>query len=99
MKLHCLTISSKNVRSIQNFLVFWEKVVEPNINLIRKTFQKRSKKKVLTLLKSPHVNKTAQEQFEFRTYSKQLWIYSTHNFNVLILLKKIKATLLTGAIV
>jgi hypothetical protein len=35
------------------------------------------------------VNKTAQEQFEYRIYSKQITIYSSQNFQYLVFLKKI----------
>jgi hypothetical protein len=39
------------------------------------------------------VNKTAQEQFEYRIYSKQITIYSSQNFQYLVFLKKINAHL------
>ena len=93
MKPCCLTISSKSLQSIKNFLLFWENAVESKIHLAKKKFQKKRKTKVLSILKSPHVNKTAQEQFEFRTYSRRLWIYSPRYYNHLILIKKIKMNL------
>jgi hypothetical protein len=39
------------------------------------------------------VNKTAQEQFEYRIYSKQITIYSSQNFQYLVFLKKVNAHL------
>jgi hypothetical protein len=39
------------------------------------------------------VNKTAQEQFEYRIYSKQMTIYSSQCFQYLVFLKKINAHL------
>lgn len=36
-----------------------------------------TKKKIFTVLKSPHVNKTAREQFELCTYKRLLDIYSS----------------------
>ena len=39
------------------------------------------------------MNKTAQEQFEYRIYSKQITIYSSQNFQYLVFLKKINAHL------
>ncbi len=47
----------------------------------------------MSILKSPHVNKTAQELFEYRTYSKTLMINPFKIFKTLILLKKIKTNL------
>ncbi len=44
----------------------------------------------MTILKSPHVNKTAQEQFEVRIFSRQLNIYSPKSLKYLISFKKIK---------
>jgi len=36
-----------------------------------------TKKKIFTVLKSPHVNKTAREQFQLCTYKRLLDIYSS----------------------
>lgn len=52
-----------------------------------------SKPKVIqkfTVLKSPHVNKKAQEQFEFCLYKNQLSIYSYQTLKLLTILKKFK---------
>ena len=61
-------ISSKNFSSIKNFINFLN-VLSLSKPLKNKLFLKYlkipSSKKVFTLLKSPHVNKTAQDQFEF----------------------------------
>jgi len=51
---------------------------------------------VVTVLKSPHINKTAQEQFEFRTYKKNILIYSSQPSIFLLLLKKIKNLSFSG---
>lgn len=55
-----------------------------------KSFSKQEKRKFVTVLKSPHVNKTAQEQFEYRLYSKHFLIYSFKPFTFFLLLKKLK---------
>ena len=47
----------------------------------------------MTVLKSPHVNKTAQEQFESFVFSRQLTIYLTEKPKYLFYLKKIQESL------
>lgn len=91
MKHYQLTITSKNKKSVENcFLFFLNNANELNLNIIKKDFKKEKKKNILTILKSPHVNKSAQEQFEFKLFSKQLSVYSQKNFQILFFLKKIK---------
>src|SRR6476661_6294720 len=91
MKHYQLTITSKNKKSIENcFLFFFNNANKLNLNIIKKNFKKKKKKTILTILKSPHVNKSAQEQFEFKLFSKQLSLYSQKNFQILFFLKKIK---------
>jgi ribosomal protein S10 len=46
-------------------------------------FKTYSKKKLFTVLKSPHVNKKAREQFIYKTY-KQNMIFLIRNINQLI---------------
>lgn len=53
-------------------------------------FSKSNKRKFITILKSPHVNKTAQEQFEFRFYNQEFLIYSLKPLTFFIFLKKIQ---------
>jgi len=88
-----LIITTKNKKSLNNFLFFFYKNTSINCNYIAKTFQKKLKKTVITILKSPHVNKTAQEQFEIRYISKQLTIATPQMFKFLIFLKKLKMSL------
>jgi hypothetical protein len=52
---------------------------------------KKRVSKTFTILKSPHVNKTAQEQFELNFFSKDLKIQSFQLFKILLLLKKIQS--------
>lgn len=85
-----LFIKTKNKNSLKKFLYFFKKNVNKNFNTINLYFPKKKNKKVITLLKSPHVNKTAQEQFEIRFFSIQLKIVTTQAFKFLIFLKKIK---------
>lgn len=44
-------------------------------------------KKIFTVLKSPHVNKTAREQFKLCTYKRLLDIYSSTSKTVDALMK------------
>lgn len=91
MLLHYqIKIISKNRVSIKNFLKVFNKILH-NFNNVTKYLKKKRKIKILTILKSPHVNKTAQEQFETRLYFSQINIrYSTKNLHLLIFLKKLK---------
>jgi ribosomal protein S10 len=91
MLLHYqIQIISKNKVSIKNFVKVFNKLLQ-NFNNITKYLKKKRKIKILTILKSPHVNKTAQEQFETRLYFSQINIrYSTKNLHLLIFLKKLK---------
>ena len=79
------TISSKNKKSINNFLFFFFKHIKTHKNLskffpIKKTTQK------ITILKSPHVNKTAQEQFESKKFSEKILLNSENmTFSIIII--------------
>jgi ribosomal protein S10 len=85
-----ITVTSKNKNSIKNFFIFFDRIFE-SFNIIRKYLKKKRKRKIVTILKSPHVNKTAQEHFETRLYTSQITVYySQKYFKILIFLKKIK---------
>lgn len=65
------------MNSLTNFLKVLHKLRKKNsLKLIYYTKQSQNKKYFcfISALKSPHVNKKAQEQFEFNLYSKQLKI-------------------------
>ena len=89
-------VYSKNYVSLKTFLNFFFKVCnDKNLKTYFVLIQ-HSKPKVIkkfTVLKSPHVNKKAQEQFEFRLYKNQLSIYSYQHLKLLTILKKIQAKL------
>ena len=93
MNLYQITISSKNKNSIKFFFLLFFKDKKLNFDIIKKYHQKTKNKKVLTILKSPHVNKKAQEQFETRFFYKQFTISSTKVFQYFIFLKKISTSL------
>ena len=84
-----IKVSSKSKDNLKTFLSFFTNS-EVNSNLFIKYFPKQKVKKFVSVLKSPHVNKTAQEQFEYRVYTKKLSITSTQHFQFLYILKKIQ---------
>jgi ribosomal protein S10 len=93
MKTCNLTVFSKNQASLHNFLNFLNEKTDLNFNYVKKSFKKKKRKKVITILKSPHVNKKAQEQFEIRLFSNQLRINTAQKFKFLVFVKKIKTYL------
>jgi ribosomal protein S10 len=80
------THTHKNVYKIKKKKCF----IKKKINGIFSYFQQKQKQKVFTTLKSPHVNKTAQEQIEYRLFSKQINIFSFQILKFLILIKQIQ---------
>lgn len=89
MKQYSLKILSKNEKSLNNFLFFFFNSLKTKFNIIQKLVTAHNTRKVITLLKSPHVNKIAQEQFEIRVFSKRLLAKSFYLEKNLIFLKKI----------
>lgn len=88
-----ISLQSKSLQSIKKILIFLEKSCN-DLNLV--TFMKIQNKvtirKGITVLKSPHVNKTAQEQFEFFVYRVQIKIFSYKYLLLLVFLKYLKST-------
>lgn len=83
---------SKNYNSLTKFLTFFYRLCSDDIIRIRifsKQFQKKVKTKKFTVLQSPHVNKTSQEQFKYILFYKQIDIYSFQNTKLLTIIKKI----------
>ena len=83
-------IYSKNYNSIINFLVFL------NSKLSNLSFVKKSKKTniaTVTFLKSPHVNKTAQEHFSLNCFTKNLLIKPKNPLLFLFIMKFVKKKL------
>ena len=88
-----LYIYSKNYNSIQNFINYASKAVVNKKLLNLNLYQINSSPKlvkILTALKSPHVNKTAQEHFEFICYTKHIKIYSIQALKFLFFFKSLK---------
>lgn len=89
MKQYSLKIVSKNEKSLNNFLAFFFSLLKTKFNIIQKSLTTHNNRKVITLLKSPHVNKTAQEQFEIRIFYKHVLTKSFYLEKNLIFIKKI----------
>nr|YP_010139035.1 ribosomal protein S10 [Lithodesmium undulatum]QQJ94643.1 ribosomal protein S10 [Lithodesmium undulatum] len=91
-----INISSKHLDTVNDFVIFFFKLVNlKNLKLkIFKKFKNTSKKKkTFTVLKSPHVNKTAQEQFKSEIFSYNIYFYSLQLPKILFILKKINTSL------
>jgi len=84
----CITISTKEKTTLKNFLVFFSKINFSTSKFVKQK-QKKNVKEFVTILKSPHVNKTAQEQFEFKIFTSQITIFSTNPFLCFAILKRI----------
>jgi ribosomal protein S10 len=87
MSNYTLLVYTKNKNSLINFINFFEE------NL-KQTFVKVSMgkklKKTVSVLKSPHVNKTAQEHFKYVHFYVKLQITTFELKKKLLVLKKIK---------
>lgn len=81
-------VSSKDNQVLEKFFRFLLKL--ETLPAVLKNFSKKNKRKFITILKSPHVNKTAQEQFEFKFYSKRFLVDSFKPLTFFLILKKIK---------
>ena len=85
-----ISLKSKNLKSL---IFFFNVLKKFNINDNIKKLYTKKKIKRFTILKSPHVNKTAQQHFEYRLYLKKIYVKNFQIFKLLIILKKIKINL------
>jgi len=75
-----LSIYSKNISSLTNFLKFFYKLStnkKMKLQIFTSQHSKKKEKVFFSVLKSPHVNKSAQEQFEYNLFKKQIKINHT----------------------
>jgi small subunit ribosomal protein S10 len=93
MTKYHLTLLSKNKTSLDNSFSLIFNYINSNNNILKKYSPQKTKKYFLSILKSPHVNKKAQEQFEFMVYSKQITINYYKTPELLFILKKLKDNL------
>jgi ribosomal protein S10 len=86
MSKYTLLLYSKHKRTINNFLNFFKNNKQQN-------FQIQTKKLKITrfsILKSPHINKKAQEQFQYTHFGTSLSFFTHKIKKKLFFLKKIK---------
>jgi ribosomal protein S10 len=89
-----ITISSKNKTTIRKFFNFLQKNLSNIENkAILQYKKKKNKKKIINVLKSPHINKSAQEKFQYTIYSITIKIYSFKINKQIILFKKLNNNL------
>ena len=85
LDINLKTISPKNFKSVERIInkvkgfKFFKNI---NIKLINLPL---SKKKLITVLKSPHVHKKSREQFNYQTYRKKVLIESSNIVKILYL--------------
>lgn len=93
MKAYHITFFSKNKNSLNNaFLFLFNNFLKASL---KRHFKKKTKRHIVTILKSPHVNKKAQEQFESRMFSRQLSNYSFNKFKNLLFFRNINENILS----
>lgn len=84
----CFFIKTKNYHSLKIFSkILISKFFKFNIKKV-KYYPLLKKRTLFSLLKSPHVNKTAQEQFEFKYSHRKIVIFSNNFLKILIIFKK-----------
>tara|TARA_A100001035_G_C27742008_1_gene482084 strand:+ start:934 stop:1233 length:300 start_codon:yes stop_codon:yes gene_type:complete len=92
-----LKIKSLDQQSLKLYLIKIHKILKI-LGIKYNTFNLPSKIKRITLLKSPHVNKKAREQFEIKKYSVMIQILSQEKFKILKLLSLNKPKTVTISI-
>nr|AVN67194.1 ribosomal protein S10 [Bremia sonchicola] len=83
--------SHKKLNQLTQNLLKLKKNNELKNTTVRGIAQKKRKKRIFTLLKSPHVNKKSREHFIYKRYSPTIDIKSENFFSLLdflILIKK-----------
>lgn len=87
--LKIISVNKNSLKRFSNFILFKIKNLSKTQVYISDILNKKSHIKKFSVLKSPHVNKTAQEQFEIRNYEKTMEIYCHQNIFVLFLIKRL----------
>ena len=97
-----INVYSKNLNSLNTFLKFFNNKIILNklkIRLFQTLHENPKKKKLFTVLKSPHVNKTAQEQFEYKLYKKKIICFTNQPLLFSIILKNLRFNYLSDTFV
>nr|YP_010516641.1 ribosomal protein S10 [Haslea pseudostrearia]UXN44184.1 ribosomal protein S10 [Haslea pseudostrearia] len=98
---YTVTVFSKNKVSLKNFFKFFNQELSSigSYSLILSHRQKKTSRKIVSVLKSPHVNKTAQVHFSSQNFSKQFLIFSHKPNRFFLFMKKIQANLFPDIVV
>ena len=97
MTKYTIKLYAKNKKTIDNFLKFFKRSQNTIKNFpIALNFKRKKKRKnIVTILKSPHVNKKAQTQFQRITYTT-IGKYFSWGKKSMVYLKKFKNNLFPG---
>lgn len=92
---YIVTISSKNKNSLINFFKFFnnELLTIASHSIVISQNQKKNARKTISILKSPHVYKSAQVHYGFKKFSKQIFIFSHKPNKFFLFCKKIQSSL------
>ena len=87
-----IILDSKNLSSLTKFLVLFNNILKTKLSFSRlmKINSIVNNKKRITVLKSPHVNKSAQESFEVKNYKKVIVVFSLQYYMLFMVLKKLQ---------
>jgi hypothetical protein len=91
-----IVATSKNKKEFNLLILFLCYYLFFNSNIIKKISSKKIKKNKISLLKSPHVNKKSQEQFEIRWLKKNFILKIQKSFKYLVFLKKISCNMFSN---
>ena len=90
-----LSIHSKNLNSLTNFLKFFYKLKTNKTFKVKFSSiqsQQNDKFSFFSTLQSPHVNKKSQEQFEYSVHNKRLKVHASQMIKFLTTWKIVKTT-------
>lgn len=87
-----ITIKSNNFKSIIIFLAIICNLLN-KLYIIKKLINKPNLLTVFALLKSPHINKTAQQHFGFKFYHKIIYIRFIDIYKLILFIKLFKKQL------
>lgn len=89
-KLKAISKNKENLIYFYNYLFLKKEDAKLNFYMLKKNFKFSNNSKRVTILKAPHVYKTAQEQFAVSYYQEQYLIQTTNSGKFLKLIKKLK---------
>ena len=92
-----IKIQSLNKQSALLYQIFLKKILDKT-NVKYSIFNLPLKQKRITLLKSPHVNKAAREQFELRSYKSVFLINSNLSYEFTKILFKNKPQIINVSV-